>query len=118
MIDYNDNFLLENEVESDEEDVKKEMDELRQIIYEHFQVTSLNDILPFFYSDFKKNFIASLTAKLAPCKSLCFNFYFTYKLNKIKFKWDLNELQSDAFLKMLVTSWQDTLSQFNQKLTK
>jgi hypothetical protein len=29
------------------------------------KVDSLNDLLPYFYADFKKDFIASLTAKLA-----------------------------------------------------
>lgn len=55
LIDVNDNFL----------EVDDEIDELQQLIFDHFQVKCLNDLLPYFYSDFKKDFIASLTLKLA-----------------------------------------------------
>ncbi len=55
LIDMNDNFL--------EKDNK--MDELQKLIFDHFQVECLSDLLPHFYSDFKKQFIASLTQKIA-----------------------------------------------------
>lgn len=55
LIDVNDNFL----------EVDNEIDQLQQLIFEHFQINSLNDLLPYFYSEFKKEFIAGLTLKLA-----------------------------------------------------
>lgn len=55
LIDMNDNFLEKD----------NGMDELQKIIFEHFQVDSLSDLLPHFYSDFKKQFIASLTLKMS-----------------------------------------------------
>jgi len=55
LIDVNDNFLEFN----------NETNELQMVIFDHFKVDSLNDLLPYFYADFKKDFIASLTAKLA-----------------------------------------------------
>jgi hypothetical protein len=58
----------QNEVESDiynRRMLKAEISELKEIIFEHFNIDSLQDILPHFYSDFKKDFIAGLTAKFA-----------------------------------------------------
>lgn len=55
VIDVSDNFIVP---ESD-------IDELKELIFRHFDVSSLKDLLPHFYSDFKKDFIASLTVKLA-----------------------------------------------------
>ena len=46
---------------------------MKDIIFKHFEVETLDDLLPHFYSHFKKDFIAGLTAKLA--KSLNYIFY-------------------------------------------
>lgn len=58
VIDYTDNFF---ELEHGDEQVK----ELKNVIFKHFEVETLDDLLPHFYSHFKKDFIAGLTAKLA-----------------------------------------------------
>lgn len=55
LIDVNDNFL----------EIDDDVTELEKLIFEHFQVKSLSELLPHFYSDFKKDFIASLTLKLS-----------------------------------------------------
>ena len=69
VIDYEDNFLLDDlDIYNESENsvfIEKEVEELKQLIFEHFQITTFDDLLPYFYSDFKKDFIASLTAKLA-----------------------------------------------------
>lgn len=79
VIDSNDNFFLDHsDVDSEEDDqddvesenynrrlLKAEINEIKEIMFEHFNIKSLQDILPHFYSDFKKDFIAGLTAKLA-----------------------------------------------------
>lgn len=55
LIDVSDNFLEFN----------NDVNELERLIFEHFEVKSLNDLLPHFYTNFKKEFIASLTYKLS-----------------------------------------------------
>ena len=58
VIDATDNFLTPG----------SDFDELRDMVYHYFEVSSLRDILPHFYSDFKKDFIAGFTEKLATSK--------------------------------------------------
>jgi len=55
LIDMNDNFIQKD----------SQMDELKKLVFEHFQVKFLSDLLPHFYSDFNKQFIASLTLKMS-----------------------------------------------------
>lgn len=59
LIDVNDNF------HDDGTTNLANIDELQSLVYDHFQIKSLSDLLPYFYADFKKDFIASLTMKLA-----------------------------------------------------
>ena len=68
VIDYTDNFFQLDEESN--KDFDKEVKELKDAIFKHFEVEALDDLLPHFYSHFKKDFIAGLTAKLA--KSLKF----------------------------------------------
>ena len=44
---------------------ESDIDELKELVFRHFDVVSLKDILPHFYADFKKDFIAGLTEKLS-----------------------------------------------------
>ncbi|CAF0759306.1 unnamed protein product [Brachionus calyciflorus] len=60
-LDYNDNFLFEN----CETLIEQEAEELKHLIFEHFNIDNFDALLPYFYSDFKKDFIAGLTAKLS-----------------------------------------------------
>lgn len=55
LIDVNDNFIERT----------YDCDHLEQLVFEHFKIKSLLDLLPYFYSDFKKAFIAGLTLKLS-----------------------------------------------------
>lgn len=61
VLDYNDNFLMESEPKS----IEHEAEELKQLVFEHFKIDNFDNLLPYFYSDFKKDFIASLAAKLS-----------------------------------------------------
>lgn len=61
VLDYNDNFLMENDLNS----IHHEAEELKQLIFQHFKIDNFDNLLPFFYSNFKKDFIASLAAKLS-----------------------------------------------------
>lgn len=65
LIDFMDNFLSENDDQGLNHDINTEIEELKEVIFQHFQVTNLSEILPYFYSDFKKDFIAGLTFKLS-----------------------------------------------------
>ncbi len=58
VIDVCDNFITP----------ETDINQLKELVFQHFNVTSLKDILPHFYSDFKKDFIASLTLKLSSSK--------------------------------------------------
>jgi hypothetical protein len=46
---------------------------LKDAIFKHFEVETLDDLLPHFYSHFKKDFIAGLTAKLAKSLNIYIN---------------------------------------------
>jgi N-acetylglucosamine kinase len=59
VIDVCDNFI----------DSESDINDLKELIFQHFDVHSLNELLPHFYTNFKKDFIASLTEKLAKISS-------------------------------------------------
>ena len=63
VIDHNDNFFQQEDEPN--KNLEVEIEELKDAIFKHFEVETLDDLLPHFYSHFKKDFIAGLTAKLA-----------------------------------------------------
>jgi N-acetylglucosamine kinase len=68
LIDLNDNFHLDNSID---EQLDEQVEQLRHVVFKHFDVSTFDDLLPHFYSDFRKDFIASLTAKLAKSNYKC-----------------------------------------------
>ncbi|RNA11300.1 N-acetyl-D-glucosamine kinase isoform X1 [Brachionus plicatilis] len=52
-------------MENDLNSIEHEAEEVKQLIFQHFKIDKFDDLLPYFYSDFKKDFIASLAAKLS-----------------------------------------------------